>query len=261
MTAKQGKRYYWLKLHENFFNQAVIRFLRKMPEGDSIVIIYLELLLISIKTDGYVRTDGLYDSMEKDLTLILDEDEMKIRLALAALEKAGLLVRGDGQFVAQMTQFPEMVGTGSETAGAQRMRNYRQKKAIQGSASGAEASQCDTAVTPLLQMRDGEREIEKEIEIDKENKEREGESKKSTLPRTPHGRYQNVFLSDQEEAELEKDFPGIWKDYLEQLSSFMASDGKTYQNHAAVIRRWINRDNRKNEAQTRKYSDGEEGSL
>ena len=65
--TKQGKRYYWLKLHENFFRQAVIRFLRKMPEGDSIVIIYLELLLMSIKTDGYVRTDGLYDTMEKDL--------------------------------------------------------------------------------------------------------------------------------------------------------------------------------------------------
>ena len=71
--TKQGKRYYWLKLHENFFRQAVIRFLRKMPEGDSIVIIYLELLLMSIKTDGYVRTDGLYDTMEKDLALILDE--------------------------------------------------------------------------------------------------------------------------------------------------------------------------------------------
>ena len=57
-TTKQGKRYYWLKLHENFFRQAVIRFLRKMPEGDSIVIIYLELLLMSIKTDDSDRRQG-----------------------------------------------------------------------------------------------------------------------------------------------------------------------------------------------------------
>ncbi|MDY6309361.1 MAG: hypothetical protein SPL71_15185 [Oribacterium sp.] len=41
----------------------------------------------------------------------------------------------------------------------------------------------------------------------------------------------------------------------------MASDGKTYQNHAAVIRRWIMRDSREKSAETRKYSDGEEGSL
>ena len=44
-----------------------------------------------------------YDTMEKDLALILDEDEMKIGLALVALEKAGLLVRGAGEYEAQMT--------------------------------------------------------------------------------------------------------------------------------------------------------------
>lgn len=163
----QGKRYYWLKLHENFFRQAVIRFLRKMPEGDSIVIIYLELLLMSIKTDGYVRTDGLYDTMEKDLALILDEEEMKIRLALTALEKAGLLVRGTGEYEAQMTKYPEMVGTGSETAGAQRMRDFRQRKALPEIKDGRKASHCDTHVTPPLHPRDVEREIEKEIEIEK----------------------------------------------------------------------------------------------
>ena len=254
--TKQGKRYYWLKLHENFFSQAVIRFLRKMPEGDSIVIIYLELLLMSIKTDGYIRTDGLYDTIEKDLALILDEDEMKIRLALAALEKAGLLVRGTGEYEAQMTKYSEMVGTGSETAGAQRMRDFRQKKSLPEIPSEGKASHCDTDVTPLLHPRDVER--EKEIEIDKE---REGESKKGILPHTPYGRYHNVFLTKQEAAELEKDYPGIWRDYLEQLSSFMASDGKTYQNHAAVIRRWMERDSKKRSTEVRTYSDKEEGSL
>ena len=254
--TKQGKRYYWLKLHENFFSQAVIRFLRKMPEGDSIVIIYLELLLMSIKTDGYIRTDGLYDTIEKDLALILDEDEMKIRLAIAALEKAGLLVRGTGEYEAQMTKYPEMVGTGSETAGAQRMRDFRQKKSLPEIPSEGKASHCDTDVTPLLHPRDVER--EKEIEIDKE---REGESKKGTLPHTPYGRYHNVFLTKQEAAELEKDYPGIWRDYIEQLSSFMASDGKTYQNHAAVIRRWMERDSKKRSTEVRTYSDKEEGSL
>ena len=160
--TRQGKRYYWLKLHENFFRQAVIRFLRKMPEGDSIVIIYLELLLMSIKTDGYIRTDGLYDTIEKDLALILDEDEMKIRLALAALEKAGLLVRGTREYDAQMTKYPEMVGTGSETAGAQRMRDFRQKKSLPEITTEGKASYCDTDVTPLLHSRDVERERDRE---------------------------------------------------------------------------------------------------
>ena len=155
-----------------------------------------------------------------------------------------------------MTQYPEMVGTGSESAAAQRMRNFRERKALPEIEAKEEASHCDTDVTLPLHPRYGER--EKEIEIDKE---REGESKSGALPRTPFGRYQNVFLTEQEAAELEKNYPGIWKDYLEQLSSFMASEGKTYQNHAAVIRRWIMRDSRAKSAELRKYSDGEEGSL
>ena len=89
----QAKRYYWLKLHEHFFDRAVIRYLRKLPEGDTIVLIYLELLCISLGTGGYVYTDGLYKSMEEDIALMLGEEVMKVRLALTALE-AAKLIRG-----------------------------------------------------------------------------------------------------------------------------------------------------------------------
>ena len=98
-----------------------------------------------------------YDTMEKDLALILDEDEMKIGLALVALEKAGLLVRGVGEYEAQMTHYPEMVGTGSESAAAQRMRNFRERKALPEIESKEETSHCDTDVTLPLHPRYGER--------------------------------------------------------------------------------------------------------
>ncbi len=257
VTTQKGKRYYWLKLYDNFFDQAVIKFLRKMPEGDSIVLIYLELLLCSIHSGGWIRTDGLYETIEKDLTLVIDEDEMKIKLALAALEKAGLIDWGTGSFEVQMTKLPELVGFSSESAGAQRMRNLRQRKVLAEKSETGKASQCDTDVTPVLHQRDGDIDIDRDIEKDSEERGRE----KSTLPRTPRGRWRNVFLTDAEAEELSRDYPSCWEEYLEQLSSFMASEGKTYQNHAAVIRRWIERDNRKKAGEKRDYSAGEGESL
>lgn len=256
-TTQKRKRYFWLKLHENFFNQAVIKFLRKMPEGDTIVLIYLELLLCSIHSGGWIRTDGLYDSIEKDLTLVIDEDEMKIKLALAALEKTGLIAWGTGNFELQMTKFPDMIGYFSESASAQRMRNFRQRKALVEESGTGKASQCDAGVTPALQMRYADIDIDRDIEIDSEERGRE----KSTLPRAPRGRWKNVYLTDAEAEELSRDYPSCWEEYLEQLSSFMASEGKTYQNHAAVIRRWIERDNRKKAGEVRDYSAGEGESL
>ena len=59
------------------------------------------------------------------------------------------------------------------------------------------------------------------------------------------GRYGNVFLTEAEVAELQADFPTVWQEYIERLSEYMASTGRTYKSHAATIRRWIADDRRK----------------
>ncbi len=59
------------------------------------------------------------------------------------------------------------------------------------------------------------------------------------------GRYENVFLTEAEIAELQADFPSVWQEYIERLSEYMASTGKTYRSHAATIRRWVKEDKRK----------------
>ena len=59
------------------------------------------------------------------------------------------------------------------------------------------------------------------------------------------GRYGNVFLTEAEIAELQTDLPTVWQEYIERLSEYMASTGKTYKSHAATIRRWAKEDGRK----------------
>ena len=59
------------------------------------------------------------------------------------------------------------------------------------------------------------------------------------------GRYENVFLTEDEVAELQADFPTVWQEYIERLSEYMAPTGKTYKSHAATIRRWAKEDRRK----------------
>ena len=59
------------------------------------------------------------------------------------------------------------------------------------------------------------------------------------------GRYQNVLLSAGELSELQTDFPAVCQEYIERLSEYMASTGRTYKSHAATIRRWIADDRRK----------------
>ena len=75
------------------------------------------------------------------------------------------------------------------------------------------------------------------------------------------GRYKNVFLTEAEVTELQADFPDAWQEYVERLSEYMASTGKTYKSHAATIRRWIAADQRKGECGLADYSCKEGDSL
>ena len=47
-----NRRYYWLKLKEEFFTDKRIERLRRISGGDTYTIIYLKLLLLSLKDEG-----------------------------------------------------------------------------------------------------------------------------------------------------------------------------------------------------------------
>ena len=85
-------------------------------------------------------------------------------------------------------------------------------------------------------------ELEKEIEIKREIEKVRPETGR---PSHTYGRYQNVFLTDEELADLQDSFPAVWEQYIEKLSEYMASTGKRYQSHAATIRRWAGEDAKK----------------
>lgn len=58
----------------------------------------------------------------------------------------------------------------------------------------------------------------------------------------PYGKFQNVFLSDAEYQELTEMFPWDYRKRIEQLSVYIKSSGKQYQNHFATICLWAERD-------------------
>ena len=56
------KRYYWLKLKDDFFSSKRIKKLRNMAGGDTYTIIYLKMQLLAMKTDGVLTWTGLEEN-------------------------------------------------------------------------------------------------------------------------------------------------------------------------------------------------------
>ena len=154
----EGKRYYWLRLHDDFFRSVRIKKLRKMAGGDTYVIIYLKMQLKAMKTDGVLTWRGYEQDFVDELSIDLDEEPDNVRVCLAYLLSCGLAETDDkiNFFLPYAVE-----NTGSETASAQRVRDFRAKQ---------KALHCNTDETEVKRICNVE--IEKEKEIDTRDRER-----------------------------------------------------------------------------------------
>ena len=91
----EGKRYYWLKLYDDFFGSLRIKKLRKMAGGDTYIIIYLKMQLKAMKSEGVLRFKGVEADFVEELALDLDEEPDNVRVVLAYLVSCGLCETSD----------------------------------------------------------------------------------------------------------------------------------------------------------------------
>lgn len=66
-----------------------------------------------------------------------------------------------------------------------------------------------------------------------------------------YGEYNNVLLSDEELEKIKTELPNNWEQYIQDLSSYMASTGKSYKSHIATIRNWARKDQAKHKERTK----------
>lgn len=165
------KKYYWLKLKEDFFDDDTIEWIEDQPNGSTYALFYLKLCLKSLKTNGVlIRNVGdmliPYDA--KKLAEITRTDTDTVKVAMDLFQKIGLIqILENGEIF--ISQLENMVG--SETSKAQLMRNKRardKQKALE------EPKETDSNnVTEVLPNCYTEKEKEKEKEKELTDRQRE----------------------------------------------------------------------------------------
>lgn len=159
----EGKRYFWLKLYDDFFDSKRIKKLRRLAGGDTYTVIYLKIQLLAMKKDGVLEWTGLEDSFAEELALDLDESTENVEMTLRYLLSTGLAEMDENSI---HYFFPYAVANvGSEGASAKRVREFRER---QSSQCNALPLQSNADVTQVKRISNGEKEIEKEIEPNKE---------------------------------------------------------------------------------------------
>lgn len=145
------KRYYWLKLEENYFDLKVQKALRKLPSGAEMLVCYLKMQLKYLKTKGIIEFNNICESIAEEIAIDIDEEIDIVKLTLSILSRWNILEEmKDGIYIKEMQQ---RLGTKSDVA--IRVEKHRKNK---------ELLQCNTDVTKCNYIQ--EIDIEKDIDID-----------------------------------------------------------------------------------------------
>ena len=85
----------WIRLEIDMFDNKKIRHIRKLPEGNNIVLIWMMLLTMAgrCNSNGIIFLTENIPYTNKMLADELDFDESVIELALTILEKFGMITR------------------------------------------------------------------------------------------------------------------------------------------------------------------------
>lgn len=163
------KKYYWLKLPRNFFGKHYIKILRAKENGELLVLFYMWMLTEAIDHEGRLRYS---EDIPYDEEMLAEASGFALHIVTQALQQFTklqlVITESDGTLF--MPKSIEMIG--SESASAQRVREYRERKnSKEKKSETVENTESNDNVTKFnsdVQKSNIEKELEKELE--KENK-------------------------------------------------------------------------------------------
>ena len=247
----------WVKLTTDMFDNRKIKHLRRLPEGNNIVLLWVMLLTMA----GRCNAGGmifLTENIPYTSKMLADElgfEENTVKLALTTLEQLNMIVTDHGFFaIAGWEEYQNIEGMDKirEQNRLRQKKWYDSKKRLPSPNVNPNVSMTQPNATDI--------DIEEDKELEEEYISDSGESapaKKKRAVRHKYGEYNNVLLTDEQMAKLQTEFPD-WQERIERLSSYMASSGKSYKDHLATIRNWAKKDQQQPRQQYRKQTKADE---
>lgn len=135
----ENKKYYWLKLHKDFFKRHEIRIIENMPNGKDYILFYLKLLVESISHNGNLRFSDTIPYNEQMLATITNTNVDIVKAAMQIFLELNMIEVLDDATI-YMIETENLIG--SETASTIRSRKSRENQKL---------LQCNTTATLLQQ--------------------------------------------------------------------------------------------------------------
>lgn len=150
----------WIKLDTAMFDNRKIKQIRTLPEGDSLVVIWLQLMCLAgtVNDLGKVYFTDEIPYTDQMMATAFDEPLTTVQLALTTFQKFGMIeVIDDIIYIRNWEKYQAVEGMEKvREQTRQRVANYRQKQ---------KQLTCNVTVTPRNATdKEEEKEVDKELE-------------------------------------------------------------------------------------------------
>jgi predicted phage replisome organizer len=228
----------WIKLNVDMFDDEKIKIIQSMPEGDSLLVIWIKLITLAGKTNdnGYIYIADSVPYTEEMLSVIMNKPLLTIRLAIETFTNLQMIDADTKGIYLVNFEKHQSLDKMQRIKEQNRLRQAKFKEKKRLMASGNVSGNAK-----VTQGNATDIDIDKDKDIDKDNKEKI--NKKEI--RHKYGMYSNVLLSDADLEKLKAEFKD-WSLRIERLSEYIASTGKVYKNHLATIRSWARKEKPQN---------------
>ena len=195
----------WIKITTDMFDNRKIKHLRRLPDGDSIVLIWVMLLTLAGRCNscGMIFLTENIPYTPKMLADELDFEESTVQLALNALEQLGMIQTNDNGFI---------VVTGWEKhqniEGMEKIRESKRLAQARWRAKQSTIAEKSTVDSTVDSTRISVDDAEEEKEEDKNKKEKENKSVRETTHTLFVRLLPDYLLSDSLQAKM-----GEWVKY------------------------------------------------
>ena len=224
----------WIKLTTDMFDNRKIKHLRRLPDGNNIVLLWIMLLTIA----GRCNAGGmifLTENIPYTTKMLADElgfEENTVKLGIQALESLNMIVADNDYFTISGWEEYQNVDKLAEMreANRQRVAKHREQKRLQS------GNVTVTLPVTLRNATDIDKEIEKEKDIELEN----NNSTPTAPKKHKYGTHNNVLLTDEEYVKLQERYPTDYEDKINTLSEGLALKGYKYKSHYLAVIKWAN---------------------
>lgn len=242
-----NKKYYYLKLKENFFDTDEMIILESMPDGHLYSNILLKLYLRSLKNEGRLMFNDRIPYNSTMLAQITRHSVGTVEKALHVFKELSLIDILDTGAI-YMLDIQNYIG--KSTTEADRKRLYRQKidgekLLLTGQEGGQMSGQKSDKSPPEIELElELELETERESMADKppapsDDSEEPGEKpKKTKAVKHLYGEYKHVKLTDEEYMKLQRDFQNA-KELITHLDEHIEMKNYKANSHYLAIRKWV----------------------